>query len=165
LELRVKPGTAIDDRPSSATYMRNSTKNICDIETTPPMKNPTAMELWNLRMIMVPPMLRRQSIAADQKLANPSENGRVPITAKDMSMRRTVSPKIEYLSRGVRRRTVRNRWNDTRSHFRTAGSSKRRLFSDTTRHDTTNVVVAPYHHPAMSFRDDPPHSLLARYVV
>jgi hypothetical protein len=93
--------------------MRKSTKNICDIDTTPPMKNPTAMELWNFRIIMVPPMLRRQSIAADQKLANPSENGRVPITAKDMSIRRTVSPKIEYLSHGISIRAMRNELNDT----------------------------------------------------
>jgi hypothetical protein len=97
--------------------MRNSTKNICEIETTPPMKNPTAIELWNLRMIMVPPMLRRQSIAADQKLANPSENGRVPMTAKDINMRRTVSPKIEYLSRVIRRRTMRSQVSDTQQTF------------------------------------------------
>ena len=61
------------------------------------MKNPTAMELWNLRMIIVPPMLKTHSIAALQKLAKPSAKGRVPITANDMSISNTVRPRIEYL--------------------------------------------------------------------
>jgi hypothetical protein len=49
-------------------------------------------------MIMVPPMLKIHNIAADQKLAKPSEKGRVPITANDMSIRSTVKPRIEYLT-------------------------------------------------------------------
>lgn len=79
------------------TYTKNNKKNIWLIETTPPIKNPTAMELWNFLMIMVPPMLRIHSIVADQKDASPSANGREPITTNDMSISMTVRPKIEYL--------------------------------------------------------------------
>jgi len=61
------------------------------------MKKPTAMELWNLRIIMVPPMDKQHSIAADQTEANASENGRRPIMAKLNTERAAVSPKIEYL--------------------------------------------------------------------
>ena len=78
-------------------YNKNNTKNICDMDTTPPMKKPTAMELWNFRIIIVPPMLRMHNIPSDQKLANPSENGRVPMTAKDNTINNTVSPRMEYL--------------------------------------------------------------------
>jgi hypothetical protein len=55
------------------------------------------MLLWNFRMIMVPPMLRMQSINADQNAAKPSETGRVPMTQNDMIDRITVIPRIEYL--------------------------------------------------------------------
>jgi hypothetical protein len=42
-------------------------------------------------------MLRTPSMIADQKLAKPSDKGRVPMTAKDMIMSVAVMPKIEYL--------------------------------------------------------------------
>ena len=65
--------------------------------TTPPMKKPTAILLWNFRMIMVPPMLKAANKNADQILANPSEKDRVPMTAHDKSANIPVRPKIEYL--------------------------------------------------------------------
>ena len=65
--------------------------------TTPPMKKPTAILLWNFRMIMVPPMLKAANKNADQILAKPSEKDRVPMTAQDRRARIPVSPKIEYL--------------------------------------------------------------------
>jgi hypothetical protein len=44
-------------------------------------------------------MLSTHSIKADQKLANPSENGRVPMTQNDMIESSTVKPRIEYLTK------------------------------------------------------------------
>lgn len=80
------------------TYTRKSMKKSCDIATTPPMKNPTAMELWNFLMIIVPPMLRTNSIRADQIAAKPSANVRVVMITKLISIRIPVTAKIEYLS-------------------------------------------------------------------
>ena len=61
------------------------------------MKNPTAMELWNFRMIIVPPMESMRSINADHIEANPSAIDRVPMTKMDMSIREPVIPRMEYL--------------------------------------------------------------------
>jgi hypothetical protein len=72
-------------------------KNNCDMATTDPMKNPTAMELWNFRIIIVPPMLNTRSINADQIDANPSARVRVDITTKLSNVRIAVTAKIEYL--------------------------------------------------------------------
>ena len=65
--------------------------------TTLPMKNPTAKLLWNLRIIMVPPMLRNRSIMADHSAAKPSDMLRVDITTSDMSIKMPVKLKMEYL--------------------------------------------------------------------
>lgn len=65
--------------------------------TTPPMKNPTAMELWNLRIIMVPPIESAISIIPDQKDANPSANCRDPKTKKLIKANINVITKMEYL--------------------------------------------------------------------
>ena len=65
--------------------------------TTPPIKKPTAILLWNFRMIIVPPMLNARSINADHTLVKPSAKDRVPMTAQDMRARMPVTPRIEYL--------------------------------------------------------------------
>ena len=79
------------------TYINDKKKNICDIATTPPIKNPTAIELWNLRIIIVPPMLRASNIRADQTDVKPSDHVRIPTTAHDIKARIPVIPRIEYL--------------------------------------------------------------------
>ena len=61
------------------------------------MKKPTAMELWNFRIIMVPPMDSINSIRALHMEAKPSAIDRVPMTKMDISMRDPVRPRIEYL--------------------------------------------------------------------
>jgi len=68
------------------------------------MKKPTAMELWNLRMIIVPPMLSPSSMSADHVDMKPSESDRVPIIANDMSARIPVMVKMEYLQAVERKR-------------------------------------------------------------
>lgn len=70
--------------------------------TTPPIKNPTAIELWNFLMIIVPPMLSARSISADHIEVKASLIPRVDMTAHDMRARTPVKPRIEYLgtSRG-----------------------------------------------------------------
>lgn len=65
--------------------------------TTPPMKNPTAMELWNLRIIMVPPILSASNMKADHAEVNPSASDRVPMTAQDIRASIPVIPRMEYL--------------------------------------------------------------------
>lgn len=65
--------------------------------TMAPIKNPTAIELWNLRMIIVPPILSIISMSADHIDANPSARVLVPETNIDMSIRLPVTPRIEYL--------------------------------------------------------------------
>jgi hypothetical protein len=72
-------------------------KKSWDIATTDPMKKPTAMELWNFRIIIVPPMLNTRSISADQIDANPSARVRVDMTTKLSNVRIAVTAKIEYL--------------------------------------------------------------------
>lgn len=114
------------------------------------------MELWNFRMIIVPPMLNTHSIAADQKLAKPSENGRVPMTAKDISINMTVRPKMEYLKEGAG--IHENHFIDSQNNnFQSSGRADKRILPV--------PKLFTYHHPAISFRDEPPHSRLARYVV
>ena len=61
------------------------------------MKNPTAMELWNFLIIIVPPILSASSIKADHTEVKPSESDLVPTTAQDMSARIPVIPRMEYL--------------------------------------------------------------------
>ena len=84
-------------RHSDLTYINERKKNICAIAKTPPIKKPTAMELWNLRMIMVPPTLKPNNIAADQNETKASANDRDPITTHDISAKIPVIAKIEYL--------------------------------------------------------------------
>jgi hypothetical protein len=62
------------------------------------MKNPTAMELWNFLMIIVPPILRAISMMALQILMNPSEIERVPVTANDMIVNTPVTLRMLYLN-------------------------------------------------------------------
>jgi hypothetical protein len=86
------------------TYISIKKKNICDIATTPPIKKPTAMELWNFLMIMVPPILNANNINADHIDVNASLTPRVDITAHDMRAKTPVKPRMEYLcanSQGV----------------------------------------------------------------
>lgn len=61
------------------------------------MKKPTAIELWNLRMIMVPPTLNPSNIAADQNETKASAKDRDPITTQDIRAKTPVIAKIEYL--------------------------------------------------------------------
>ena len=65
--------------------------------TTHPMKNPTAREEWNFRIIMVPPTLRPQSMSPDHKAASPSENRRDPRMSIPKIVRKSVIPRMEYL--------------------------------------------------------------------
>ena len=93
--------------------------------TTLPMKKPTAMLLWNLRMIMVPPIPSAQSMSADQMAANPSASGRVVMTAKLIMAKTNVRVRIEYLliGRNVDRiQSVRSvSWTNERTNERTNG--------------------------------------------
>jgi hypothetical protein len=73
-------------------------KNIWDMATTPPIKKPTAILLWNFRIIIVPPMLKVNNKRADHTLAKPSAKDRVDMTAHDKSAKIAVRPKIEYLN-------------------------------------------------------------------
>ena len=96
------------------TYIRNNRKNIWEVATTDPMKNPTAMELWNFRIIMVPPIDSMRSISADHMEAKPSAMDRVPMTKMDISISEPVIPRIEYLEKELRlstggRQTKQNR--------------------------------------------------------
>jgi hypothetical protein len=65
--------------------------------TTPPIKKPTAMELWNFLIIIVPPMLNTSNITADQMAAKPSAKFRVDMTIKLNRVRMIVTAKMEYL--------------------------------------------------------------------
>mmetsp|Transcript_11913 Transcript_11913/g.28233 ORF Transcript_11913/g.28233 Transcript_11913/m.28233 type:complete len:169 (+) Transcript_11913:421-927(+) len=67
------------------------------------MKNPTAIELWNFLMIMVPPILNVKSITADQIDVKDSLKPRVDITAQDIRASIPVNPKIEYHHPAIRR--------------------------------------------------------------
>ena len=70
--------------------------------TREPIKKPTAMLLWNLRIIMVPPMLRATSMRPLQSDKKPSDLTRDPRTGKDMRNNRMVTPRMEYLRGKVR---------------------------------------------------------------
>ena len=83
-------------------------KKSCDIATTPPIKKPTAIELWNLRMIIVPPMLSANSMKADHMDMKPSASDRVPMTANDINARMPVIVKIEYLQQNENRNMRNN---------------------------------------------------------
>lgn len=64
------------------------------------MKNPTAIELWNFLMIMVPPILRATNMTADQKEAKTSENDLAPAMAQHINARIPVIARMEYLQQG-----------------------------------------------------------------
>jgi hypothetical protein len=89
------------------TYMSIKKKNICDMATTPPMKNPTAMELWNFRIIMVPPILKANNIKADHMEVKASLRPRVDMTAHDMSAKIPVKLRMEYLEDAKRSKSRR----------------------------------------------------------
>jgi hypothetical protein len=80
------------------TYIKNRRKNSCDMHTTDPMKNPTAKLLWNLRMIMVPPIDRIISMIADHREAKPSDMILVEVTTRLMSIRIPDTAKMAYLN-------------------------------------------------------------------
>ena len=84
-------------RHTSTTYNNDRKKKNCAMDTTPPIKNPTAMELWNFLIIMVPPIDNMRRSTADQMDMNPSASPRVPVTAKDMSASTPVMARMEYL--------------------------------------------------------------------
>jgi hypothetical protein len=65
--------------------------------TTPPIKKPTAIELWNFLIIIVPPIDKANSINADHIDVNVSDIPRVDITAHDINANTPVKLKIEYL--------------------------------------------------------------------
>lgn len=90
----------------ATTYMSIKKKNICDMATTPPMKNPTAIELWNFLIIMVPPILKASNIKADHIEVKASLRPRVDMTAHDMSAKIPVKLNIEYLEQG----RVQRKW-------------------------------------------------------
>lgn len=80
------------------TYIKNRSKNSCDMHTTDPIKNPTAKLLWNFRIIMVPPIDRTISMIADQKEAKPSDMILVEETTRLMSIRIPDTAKMAYLN-------------------------------------------------------------------
>ena len=69
------------------------------MQTTLPMKNPTAKLLWNLRIIMVPPMDMTINMMADHKEVKPSDVFLVEVTTRLMSIKIPDSVKIAYLTR------------------------------------------------------------------
>lgn len=75
--------------------------------TTPPMKKPTAMELWNFLMIMVPPILNASNINADHIDVKASLMPLVDMTAHDMSARIPVKLRMEYLRIEKRKAVIR----------------------------------------------------------
>jgi hypothetical protein len=62
------------------------------------MKNPTAIELWNFLMIIVPPILNESNISADHIDVNASDRPRVDMTAHDINAKIPDRLKIEYLT-------------------------------------------------------------------
>lgn len=88
------------------THTRNSRRKSWDMATTLPMKNPTAKLLWNLRIIMVPPILRNISMIPDHIAAKPSEMLLVDVTHKLMTNNNPDKTKMEYLIRIQRKRWV-----------------------------------------------------------
>jgi hypothetical protein len=68
------------------------------------MKKPTAIELWNFLIIIVPPILNANSINADHIDVKASLIPRVDMTAQDINAKIPVKPKIEYLRKGVKRK-------------------------------------------------------------
>ena len=77
------------------------------------MKNPTAIELWNLRMIMVPPIHSPITIRPDQKAANPSDSGLELRTKKLIMDRINDKTRIEYLPKWVIQKICENGlWSD-----------------------------------------------------
>ena len=127
--------------------------------TTPPMKNPTAIELWNFLMIIVPPMLNVKSMIADQRDVNDSLKPRLDMTMQDIRESNPVNPKIEYL------------WIE---HIDNAMQNKNRWSESTVRHSsprthnfdfTNDNSNKTYHHPAMRRRDDPPQRESASIAV
>ena len=79
------------------THIIDKKKNSCAMATTPPMKKPTAIELWNFRIIIVPPILNANNINADHVDMKPSDRFLVPITANDINVNIPVIERIEYL--------------------------------------------------------------------
>ena len=65
--------------------------------TTLPMKKPTAMELWNLHIIIVPPTQSPISITPDQNAVKPSANKQDPRTRKVIKESINDKTRIEYL--------------------------------------------------------------------
>lgn len=92
---------------------RKSMKKSWLLATIPPIKNPTAKELWNLRMIIVPPILRTQSNKALQTEAKHSAKGRRPWIVSEAIANAAVSAKIEYLS--TTERFELNKLHDTKA--------------------------------------------------
>lgn len=118
--------------------------------TTPPMKKPTAMLLWNFRMIMVPPMLNASNIKADHTLVNPSENDLVPITAQDMRAKIPVMPRMEYLEGSTKHSKIQGtRTTTTKHQKRQQGNSPverdRHLSTSKVRTTSQQLVVATNH--------------------
>lgn len=145
----------------TVTYIKERKKNICAMAKTPPMKKPTAMELWNLRMIMVPPTLNPNNIAADQNETKASaKDWDPPIIMKDMSAKIPVIAKIEYLVAPITKVEGTKRSQNTMRIL-----LERKV-------DMVGLLCGwngnkgnTYHHPAINRRDDPPQKLFAIAVV
>lgn len=67
------------------------------MHTTDPMKNPTAKLLWNLRIIMVPPIDRIMRMIADHTEAKPSDMILVEVTTRLINIKIPDTVKIAYL--------------------------------------------------------------------
>ena len=63
------------------------------------MKNPTATEVWNLRMIMVPPMQSERRTSEDQREMKASVPPRLDMAKIAMRSWIIDMPRIKYLSR------------------------------------------------------------------
>lgn len=85
------------------TYTKKSSRNNCDMATTLPIKNPTAKELWNFRIIIVPPTDKIMSMIPDHIAAKPSEAFRVEVTSKLKMSKMPDNIKIAYLKSCIMR--------------------------------------------------------------
>ena len=100
----------LDHRPSNkaatrhpatgSTHMRNIRKKSWLVATTAPMKKPTAMLVWNLRITMVPPMHSPTTMTVDQRAEKDSDVDRVDTVQNVMTEMRSDRARMEYLVGG-----------------------------------------------------------------
>ena len=98
------------------------------------------------------------NMSPDHIDAKPSARDLVPMTNMDINMRLPVIPRIEYLF-DVTKKTFKIR------HFVSEFTSTWTWGPDNSRVVNNPALLHTYHHPAISFLDDPPHSEFASIDV